>query len=117
MTLYMQKIFYLLPLLCLVFALQTTAAEPAATLTWLQTDASPVTLSNVVDDTLSADFSNMSDSIDMLEIAEVDIDKIILPAFDYPLQRATCLTPEHWLPAYHPFFAFSLDRPPRTLNS
>jgi len=110
---YMQKIFYLLYLLCLVFALQTTAAEPAATLTWLQTDASPVTLSNVADDSLSADFNDVSDTVDMLSISEVDIDKIIFPAFGYPLHRTTHLTPEHQLPAYHPFFAFSLDRPPQ----
>lgn len=109
----MQKIFYLLHLLCLVFALQTTAAEPAVTTTLLHTGATAVILSNAVDDALTADFGDVSGSIDMLEIAEVDVDKIILPAFSYPAHRSSHLVPEHQLPAYHPLFAFWLDRPPQ----
>jgi hypothetical protein len=114
MILYMQKIFYLLHLLCLVFALQTTAAEPAVTTTLLQQSGIvAISLSNVVEDSLSADFGDVSDCIDMLEIAEVDVDKIILPAFSYPLHRTSQHVPEHHLPDYHPLFTFWLDRPPQ----
>lgn len=115
MILYMQKIFYLLHLLCLVFALQTTAAEPVVTTSLLQTSTGATMLSNAVDDdVLTADFGDISNSIDMLEIAEVDVDKIILPAFSYPVQRSSNRVPEHQLPDYHPFFAFWLDRPPQS---
>jgi hypothetical protein len=113
MILYMQKIFYLLHLLCLVFALQTTAAEPVVTTTLLQTGTSAVILSNMIDDTLSADFGDVSGCVDMLEVAEVDVDKITLPAFSYPLHTSSHQAPEHQLPAYHPLFAFWLDRPPQ----
>lgn len=117
--LYMQKIFYLLPLLCLLFALQTTAAEPAATTTLLETGlldtAGPVvtTLSNVADDALSADFGEVSNSIDMLEIAEIDIDKILLPGFSYPLHKTQFNPPEHRSSSYHLLLPFWLDRPPQ----
>lgn len=113
MILYMQKIFYLLHLLCLVFALQTTAAEPAVTTSLLQTSVSATILSNAVDDVLTADFGDIGGCIDMLEIAEVDVDKIILPAFSYPVHRSSDHVPEHQLPDYHPLFAFWLDRPPQ----
>jgi hypothetical protein len=109
----MQKIFYLLHLLCLVFALQTTAAEPAATTTLLQTGNLGVILSNAIDDSMSADFVEVIGFVDMLEVPEVDVDKITLPAFSYPLKRASYLTPEHHLPAYHIIFPFWLDRPPQ----
>ena len=109
----MQKIFYLLHLLCLVFALQTTAAEPVVTTTLLQTSTSAVTLSNMIDDTLSADFGDVAGCVDMLEVAEVDVDKITLPAFSYPLHRSSHHAPEHHLPSYHPLFVFWLDRPPQ----
>ncbi|WP_026295348.1 hypothetical protein [Methylophilus methylotrophus] len=109
----MQKIFYLLHLLCLVFALQTTAAEPVVTASLLQNSASEAMLSNAVDDVLTADFGDASNSIDMLEIAEVDVDKILLPAFSYPVQRTSNHAPEHQLPDYYPLFAFWLDRPPQ----
>lgn len=112
MTLYMQKIFYLLHLLCLVFALQTTAAEPVVTTTLLQTGTG-VILSNAIDDTLSADFGEVGGCVDMLEVAEVDVDKITLPAFSYPLHKATHHLPEHDLTTYHPLFIFWLYRPPQ----
>jgi hypothetical protein len=115
MILYMQKIFYLLHLLCLVFALQTTAAEPVVTTSLLQSSTSATMLSNAADDMLTADFGDVSNSIDMLEIAEVDVDKILLPAFSYPVQRTSNHIPEHQLPDYHPLFAFWLDRPPQIL--
>lgn len=113
MILYMHKIFYLLHLLCLVFALQTTAAEPAVTTTLLQTSVSTAILSNVVDDSLSADFGDVGGCVDMLQIAEVDVDKILLPAFSYQLNRTAYLAPEHLLSPYHLQPAFLLDRPPR----
>jgi hypothetical protein len=109
----MQKIFYILHLLCLVFALQTTAAEPAVTSTLLQTGASAVVMSNVIDDTLSDGFVEASGCVDMLEVAEVDVDKITLPAFNYPLHRSSYHEPDHLLTAYHPLFRFWLDRPPQ----
>ncbi|HSH85809.1 MAG: hypothetical protein ACAH08_02125 [Methylophilus sp.] len=109
----MQKIFYLLHLLCLVFALQTTAAEPVVTTTLLQTGSSAVIMSNATDDTLSAGFVEASSCVDMLEVAEVDVDKITLPAFNYPLRRASHHAPDHHLPAYHTHFRFWLDRPPQ----
>lgn len=109
----MQKIFYLLHLLCLVFALQTTAAEPVVTTTLLQTGTSAIVMSNALDDTLSADFGDVSSCVDMLEVAEVDVDKITLPAFSYPIHTSSNQAPEHHLPDYHPLFAFWLDRPPQ----
>jgi hypothetical protein len=113
MILYMHKIFYLLHLLCLVFALQTTAAEPVITTTLLQTGNGAAVLSNAIDDTLSADFGEINTSIDMLQVAEVDVDKFTLPAFSYPLHKSSQHAPEHQLPAYHPLFAFWRDRPPQ----
>lgn len=109
----MQKIFYLLHLLCLVFALQTTAAEPLPTTTLLETGTLGVILSNVVDDTLSADFVEVIGFVDMLEVPEVDVDKITLPASHYPLQRSSHQAPDHYLSDYHPLFRFWLDRPPQ----
>jgi hypothetical protein len=109
----MQKIFYLLHLLCLVFALQTTAAEPVDTTPLLQTGTLGVILSNPIDDSLSADFVEVIGFVDMLEVPEVDVDKITLPATSYPLQRASHHAPEHHLPTYHILFPFWLDRPPQ----
>jgi hypothetical protein len=113
LILYMQKILYLLHLLCLVFALQTTAAEPVPTTTLLQTGTLGVVLSNVVEDSLSADFVEVIGFVDMLEVPEVDVDKITLPAFSYPLRRASHHAPEHNLPVYRIIFPFWLDRPPQ----
>lgn len=110
----MQKIFYLLHALCFLFALQTTAAEPVVTTSLLETTIVTTSLSNVADDSLSADFGEVSDCIDMLEIAEVDVDKIVLPGFSYPLHKTSFLPPEHLLPAYHLQLAFWLDRPPQS---
>ena len=109
----MQKMFYLLHLLCLVFALQTTAAEPVVTTSLLQTGSSAVMMSNAIDDTLSEGFVEVSGCVDMLEVAEVDVDKITLPAFNYPLLRSSHHAPDHHLAAYHPLFRFWLDRPPQ----
>jgi hypothetical protein len=113
LILYMQKIFYLLHLLCLVFALQTTAAEPVDTTPMLQTGTLGVILSNPIDDSLSADFVEVIGFVDMLQVPEVDVDKITLPAISYPLHRASQHAPEHHLPAYHILFPFWLDRPPQ----
>lgn len=112
MVMVMPKIFYFLHLLCLLFALQTTAAEPAVTTTLLT--AGNTVVSNIVDDSLSADFGEVSGNVDMLRIAEVDVDKIIVPAFNYPLNRSVHLAPEHQLPAYHLQLAFLLERPPQS---
>lgn len=109
----MQKLFYFLHVLCLLFALQTTAAEPVVTSTLLDSSLSTVSVGNSSDDGLSADFGDMSACIDMLEIAEVDVDKILLPGFSYPLHKAKHLTPEHHLTAYHLQLGFWLDRPPQ----
>ena len=49
----------------------------------------------------------------MLEIAEVDVDKILLPGFSYPLHKTTYLAPEHRLSSYHLLLSFWLDRPPQ----
>ncbi len=113
MILYMQKIFYFLHMLCFLFALQTTAAEPAVTTTLLESSATAVSLSNAVEDSLSADFGEVSNGVDMLEIAEVDVDKILLPGFSYPLHKSSFLAPEHHLSIYHLELAFWLDRPPQ----
>lgn len=113
MILYMQKIFYFLPLLCLLFALQTTAAEPAVTTTLLETGSATVSLSNAIDDSLSADYGEVGGCIDMLEIAEVDVDKIVLPGFSYPLHKSTFRPPEHHLSSYYLELTFWLDRPPQ----
>jgi len=109
----MQKIFYFLHVLCLLFALQTTAAEPAVTTTLLETGISAASLSNAIDDSLSADFGAGNCCVDMLEIAEVDVDKILLPGFSYPLHKTTYLAPEHLLSSYYLQIAFWLDRPPQ----
>ncbi|MBF4986968.1 hypothetical protein [Methylophilus sp. 14] len=109
----MQKIFYFLHALCLMFALQTTAAEPAVTTTLLETGISATSLSNAIDDSLSADFGEGYCCVDMLEIAEVDVDKILLPGFSYPLHKTTHLAPEHQLSTYHLLLSFWLDRPPQ----
>ena len=110
----MQKLIYFIHLLCFLFALQSTAAEPAVTTTLLQTGAMAVTLSNaVVDDVMSDDFGNASCCVDMLEIAEVDVDKILCPAFNYPLPQTTHLKPEPRLPEYRLQVSFWLYRPPQ----
>ncbi|HWU67087.1 MAG TPA: hypothetical protein VNZ84_08755 [Methylophilus sp.] len=112
----MQKIFYFLHALCFLFALQTTAAEPAVTTSLLETSIATASLSNAIDDTdsLSADFGEVGGCVDMLEIAEVDVDKIVLPGFSYHLHKTIFLPPEHHLSAYHLELAFWLDRPPQS---
>ncbi|MDP8568576.1 hypothetical protein [Methylophilus aquaticus] len=111
----MQKLIYFIHLLCFLFALQSSAAEPAVTTTLLQTGAIAVTLSNAVDDALSADFGDASCCVDMLEIAEVDVDKIICPAFNYPLPHSTHLKPEFPISDYLYQLSFLLDRPPQSI--
>lgn len=121
LILYMQKIFYFLHVLCLLFALQTTAAEPAATTTLLETGlldnavTTVASLANASDDALSADFGEVSNSVDMLEIAEIDIDKILLPGFSYPLHKNQFNPPEHQSSSYHLLLSFWLDRPPQSV--
>lgn len=111
----MPKILYFLHVMCLLFALQATAAEPAVNATLLDTSVSTTALSAAIDDSLSADFGQLQGSVDMLEIAEVDVDKILLPGFSYPLQKTTYRTPEHHLSLYRLQFGFLLDRPPQSV--
>lgn len=111
----MQKLIYFIHLLCFLFALQSSAAEPVVTTTVLQTSTIAVTLSNAVDEALSAGFGDSSCCINMLEIAEVDVDKIICPAFNYPHPHSTHLKPERPDPDYLYQLSFWLDRPPQNL--
>lgn len=112
---YMQKLIYFIPLLCFLFALQSSAAEPVVTTTLLQTSTIAVTLSNAVDEALSADFGNTGCSVNILEIAEVDVDKIICPAFNYPHPHSTHLNPEFPVTDYLYQLSFWLDRPPQSI--
>lgn len=111
----MPKIIYFLHVICLLFALQATAAEPVANPTLLDTSITTTALSAAIDDSLSADFGQRQGSIDILEIAAVDVDKILLPGFSYPLQKINHRTPEHYLSLYRLQFGFSLDRPPQSV--
>lgn len=121
LILYMQKIFYFIHVLCLLFALKTTAADRAATTTLLETGlldnavTTVASLANASDDALSADFGEVSNSVDMLEIAEIDIDKILLPGFSYPLHKTQFHPPEHQSSSYHLLLSFWLDRPPQSV--
>lgn len=96
-----------------MFALQSTAAEPVIVTTLLQTSAMTPVVSNVVDDALSADFGEVSASVDMLEISEVDVDKITLSALSYPVPETTHAKPDPLFPHYHFLVCFWLDRPPQ----
>lgn len=109
----MQKLFFFLHVLCLLFALQTTAAEPAVTTSLLETGMSTVSIANTIDDSLSADFGSENCCVDMLEISEVDVDKILLPGFYYPVHKTSHLAPEHHASPYFLQLAFWLDRPPQ----
>lgn len=109
----MQKIFYFLHVLCLLFALQTTAAEPAVATALLENGMAVASLADSIDDSLTADFGSANCCVDMLEISEVDVDKLLLPGFFYPIHKSTYQAPEHYACPYALQLGFWLDRPPQ----
>lgn len=109
----MQKLVYFLHLLCVLFALQTIAAEPAVAASLIEADVLSCAQC-ALDDGLSEDDGTPPCTQSLLNLTEIDIDKLLLPSFYYPLGNTTYLPPAFHLHPYVLYSAYWLDRPPQT---
>ncbi len=109
----MKKLLYLLHVVCVLFALQTIAAEPAVATSLIEAGSSLNCENCVLDDQLSQDDSAPLSQQDLLNLAEVDVDKLLLPGFSYPLPSATHISPDFQCHLYMRLAPYWLERPPQ----
>jgi len=109
----MKKLLYLLHVICVLFALQTIAAEPAVTTSLIEVGSTLSCDGCALDDHLSQDDSDSLCLQDLIELAEVDVDKHLLPAFSYPIHSVSHPSPGFQLHVYRLVAPYWLERPPQ----
>ena len=132
----MRKIFLLTCLLCLLLGWQQLSAstqsgghiyaashvasgQGALTLDRLHAGQSlfgtAVSMNRLIDDALSEDAGFDIVQIDMADLSEIDVDKIIPPSLYYILPSGVQIQLKHHINAYIRLLAFWLDKPPQAV--